>query len=157
MRFLLLYSRFVLKRQTSKHGHSFKFIGAMRMYTSDSTSRDQNTVSLYQTTTDWLIVNPFTVPNDYWLTDCKSIGQLNPSLPLTFLRRSISTALSKIECSTQVAKEINKLGFVILCQQACGGITSKYNFLFRFTRNAWTTQTSTLPNWNGEQKWIWTV
>ena len=43
---------FCIKRQTSKRGHSFKFIGAMRTYTSDSTSGDQNTVSLYQTTTD---------------------------------------------------------------------------------------------------------
>lgn len=144
MRFLLLYSRFVLK---DKLANMVTVLGSSGLCGCIHLILHQGTKIQFHCTK----------LNDYWLTDCKSISQLNPSLPLTFLRRSISTALSKIECSTQVAKEINKLGFVILCQQAWGGITSKYNFLFRFTRNAWTTQTSTLPNWNGEQKWIWTV
>lgn len=96
----------------------------------------------------------FTVPNEIRL-----IGWLYYQSVLTScLTLSLKTNLSaffKTEFSTQLAKKMNKSGyiwtsdFVPASKEGYPLITS--NFLFRFTRNAWTTETSTIPYWNWEE------
>lgn len=96
----------------------------------------------------------FTAPNEIRL-----IGWLYYQSVLTScLTLSLKTNLSaffKTEFSTQLAKKMNKSGyiwtsdFVPASKEGYPLITS--NFLFRFTRNAWTTETSTIPYWNWEE------
>ena len=96
----------------------------------------------------------FTVPNEIRL-----IGWLYyQSVLISCLTLSLKTNLSaffKTELSTQLAKKMNKSGyiwtsdFVPASKEGYPLIAS--NFLFRFTRNAWTTETSTIPYWNWEE------
>lgn len=74
---------------------------------------------------------------------------------LTLSLKTNLSAFFKTEFSTQLAKKMNKSGyiwtsdFVPASKEGYPLITS--NFLFRFTRNAWTTETSTIPYWNWEE------
>ena len=96
----------------------------------------------------------FTVPNEIRL-----IGWLYyQSVLISCLTLSLKTNLSaffKTELSTQLAKKMNKSGymwtsdFVPASKEGYPLIAS--NFLFRFTRNAWTIETSTIPYWNWEE------
>ena len=64
----------------------------------------------------------------------------------------ISFLQNRTEFSTQLAKKMNKSGYVvILYQPAWSDSQIASNFLFRFTRNAWTTETSIIPYWNWEE------
>lgn len=96
----------------------------------------------------------FTVPNEIRLIGWLYYQSVLTSCLTLSLKTNLS-ALFKTEFSTQLAKKMNKSGyiwtsdFVPASKEGYPLITS--NFLFRFTRNAWTTETSTIPYWNWEE------
>ena len=96
----------------------------------------------------------FTVPNEIRLIGWLYYQSVLTSCLTLSLKKNLS-AFFKTEFSTQLAKKMNKSGyiwtsdFVPASKEGYPLIAS--NFLFRFTRNAWTTETSTIPYWNWEE------
>ena len=97
----------------------------------------------------------FTVPNEIRLIGWLYYQSVLTSCLTLSLKTNLSAFFFKTEFSTQLAKKMNKSGyiwtsdFVPASKEGYPLIAS--NFLFRFTRNAWTTETSTIPYWNWEE------